>query len=151
MEMVRLGIGLYGVSAIDNSRLRNVATLKSYVSMVRKAKAGETVGYNRRTVLTRDSLIAIVPIGYADGVDRRLSNGVGRVLINGHMAPVAGNVCMDITMVDVTDVPNVKGGDTVELFGDTEPVWEMSARIGTIPYEILTGIGRRVKRIYFVE
>lgn len=151
MEMVRLGIGLYGVSAIDNSRLDNVASLKSYISLVRKAKAGETVGYNRRTVLHRDSKIAIVPIGYADGVDRRLSNGVGSVLINGVLAPIAGNVCMDIIMVDVTDVPEVKAGDVVELFGDSHPVWEMSSKIGTIPYEVLTGIGRRVKRVYFVE
>lgn len=151
MEMVRLGIGLYGVSAIDNARLCNVTTLKSYVAMVRSVRAGQTVGYNRRTVLKRDSLVAVVPIGYADGVDRRLSNGVGRVLINGRFAPVAGNVCMDICMVDVTDVPGVKAGDTVELFGDYDPVWNMSGRIGTIPYEILTGIGRRVKRVYFVE
>lgn len=151
MEMVRLGIGLYGVSAIDNSLLNNVASLKSYISLVRHAKAGETVGYNRRTVLHRDSKIAIVPIGYADGVDRRLSNGVGQVLINGRLAPIAGNVCMDIIMVDVTDVPDVKAGDVVELFGDSHPVWEMSSKIGTIPYEILTGIGRRVKRVYFVE
>ena len=150
-EMVRLGIGLYGLSALDNSRLRNVATLKSYISNVRHVKAGESVGYNRRTILKRDSLIAVVPIGYADGVDRRLSNGVGQVLIRGHFVPLAGNVCMDIIMVDVTDVPDVKAGDTVELFGDTAPVWEMSAKIGTICYEILTGIGRRVKRIYFVE
>ena len=151
MEMVRLGIGLYGISAVDNSLLCNVTTLKSYISLVRHAKAGETVGYNRRTSLKRDSLIAIVPIGYADGVDRRLSNGVGEVLINGVLAPIAGNVCMDIIMVDVTDVPNVKAGDSVQLFGDANPVWEMSAKIGTIPYEIMTGIGRRVKRVYFVE
>ena len=151
MEMVRLGIGLYGVSAIDNARLENVATLKSYISLVRTAKAGETVGYNRRTTLNRDSKIAIVPIGYADGVDRRLSNGVGQVLINGKLAPIAGNVCMDIIMVDVTDVPDVKAGDVVELFGDSHPVWKMSDKIGTIPYEVLTGVGRRVKRVYFVE
>ncbi len=151
MEMVRLGIGLYGVSAVDNKLLSNVTTLKSYISLVRHAKAGETVGYNRRTSLKRDSLIAIVPIGYADGVDRRLSNGVGEVLINGVLAPIAGNVCMDIIMVDVTDVPNVKAGDSVQLFGDANPVWDMSAKIGTIPYEIMTGIGRRVKRVYFVE
>ena len=151
MEMVRLGIGLYGVSAIDNARLRNVASLKSYVSQIRNVKAGESVGYNRRTVLSRDSRIAVVPIGYADGVDRRLSNGVGRVLINGHFAPVAGNVCMDIIMIDVTDVPSVAVGDSVELFGDSDPVWNMADRIGTICYEILTGIGRRVKRVYFLE
>lgn len=151
MEMVRLGIGLYGVSAIDNGLLRNVVTLKSYISMIRDAKAGETVGYNRRTVLNRDSRIAIVPIGYADGVDRRLSNGVGRVLIRGSFAPIVGNVCMDICMVDVTNIPDAMSGDTVEMFGDRDPVWEMSRRIGTIPYEIMTGIGRRVKRVYFVE
>ncbi len=151
MEMVRLGIGLYGVSAIDNSRLQNVATLKSYVAMIRHVKAGQTVGYNRRTTLSRDSIIAVVPIGYADGVDRRLSNGVGQVKIRGHYAPIAGNVCMDICMVDVTDIPDVTPGDTVELFGDDDPVWNMSARIGTIPYEVLTGIGRRIKRVYFVE
>ncbi|MBQ3635338.1 MAG: bifunctional UDP-N-acetylmuramoyl-tripeptide:D-alanyl-D-alanine ligase/alanine racemase [Bacteroidales bacterium] len=151
MEMVRLGIGLYGLSAVDNSRLQNVVTLKSYVSLVRNVKAGETVGYNRRTRLTRDSKIAIVPIGYADGVDRRLSNGVGRVLIRGQFSPIAGNVCMDIIMVDVTDIAGVKAGDSVELFGDTDPVWNMASRIGTICYEILTGIGRRVKRVYYVE
>lgn len=151
MEMVRLGIGLYGVSAIDNARLQNVATLKSYIAMLRPTKAGQTVGYNRRTTLGRDSVIAVVPIGYADGVDRRLSNGVGRVRIRGHYAPIAGNVCMDIIMVDVTDVPGVASGDVVELFGDADPVWNMSSRIGTIPYEILTGVGRRIKRVYFVE
>ena len=119
--------------------------------MIRHVKAGQTVGYNRRTTLSRDSIIAVVPIGYADGVDRRLSNGVGQVKIRGHYAPIAGNVCMDICMVDVTDIPDVTPGDTVELFGDDDPVWNMSARIGTIPYEVLTGIGRRIKRVYFVE
>lgn len=151
MEMVRLGIGLYGVSAVDNSLLKNVATLKSYVSMVREVRKGATVGYNRLTTLTRDSRIAVVPIGYADGVDRRLSNGVGEVLIKGQSAPIAGNVCMDICMVDVTDIGGVRAGDPVELFGDAAPVWDMSTRIGTIPYEVLTGIGRRVRRVYFVE
>lgn len=158
LEMVRLGIGLYGLSAVDNSRLRNVVTLRSYISLVRHAKAGDTVGYNRRTVLSRNSHIAIVPIGYADGVDRRLSNGVGKVLIRGQFVPIVGNVCMDIIMVDVTDIvetqkitPEELLGQTVELFGDTAPVWDMAKNIGTIGYEILTGIGRRVKRIYFVE
>lgn len=150
-EMVRLGIGLYGVSAVDNSKLRNVATLKSYISQIRPVPAGETVGYSRKTTLERDSLIAVVPIGYADGVDRRLSNGVGEVIICGKKAPIAGNVCMDICMVDITDIPEAKVGDTVTLFGDENPVWEMSDKIGTICYEILTGIGRRVKRIYYVE
>ncbi|MCF0191597.1 MAG: bifunctional UDP-N-acetylmuramoyl-tripeptide:D-alanyl-D-alanine ligase/alanine racemase [Marinilabiliaceae bacterium] len=151
MEIVRLGIGLYGISAIDCSNLRNVATLKSYISQVRSVPAGTTVGYGRKTTLERESRIAVVPIGYADGLDRRLSNGVGRVSISGVEAPIAGNVCMDICMVDVTDIENVAVGDEVTLFGDEHPVWEMSERIGTICYEVLTGIGRRVKRVYVSE
>lgn len=150
-EMVRLGIGLYGISAVDNSKLRNVITLKSYISQIRPVKKDETVGYSRKTTLHRDSLIAVVPIGYADGMDRRLSNGTGEVIICGKKAPIAGNVCMDICMVDVTDIPEAKVGDTVTIFGDENPVWEMSDKIGTIPYEIMTGIGRRVKRVYFTE
>ncbi|MCQ2230130.1 MAG: alanine racemase [Bacteroidales bacterium] len=150
-EMVRLGIGLYGISAVDNSKLRNVITLKSYISQIRPVKAEETVGYSRKTTLKRDSLIAVVPIGYADGLDRRLSNGTGEVIICSKKAPIAGNVCMDICMVDVTDIPEARVGDIVTLFGDENPVWEMSDKIGTIPYEIMTGIGRRVKRIYYTE
>lgn len=150
-EMVRLGIGLYGVSAVDNSKLRNVATLKSYIAQIHDNEAGESVGYSRKTILTRHSRIAVVPIGYADGLDRRLSNGVGEVIIRGHKAPIAGNVCMDICMVDVTDIPDACEGDEVILFGDENPVWDMAERIGTISYEVLTGIGRRVKRVYYVD
>ncbi|MCQ2227295.1 MAG: alanine racemase [Bacteroidales bacterium] len=150
-EMVRLGIGLYGVSAIDNSRLHNVVTLQSYISQIRNVPAGESIGYGRKTVVSRNSRIAVVPIGYADGLDRRLSNGVGEVMIRGSKAPIAGNVCMDICMVDVTDVNDVQVGDDVVLFGDQNPVWEMSDKIGTIPYEIMTSIGRRVKRVYSIE
>lgn len=150
-EMVRLGIGLYGVSAVDNSRLRNVATLKSYIAQIHDNEAGESVGYSRKTILTRHSRIAVVPIGYADGLDRRLSNGVGEVIIRGKNAPIAGNVCMDICMVDVTDIPDAREGDEVILFGDANPVWDMAERIGTISYEVLTGIGRRVKRVYYVD
>ena len=150
-EMVRLGIGLYGVSAIDNSRLRNVATLKSYISQIRDIEAGESVGYSRKTILKRKSRIAVVPIGYADGLDRRLSNGVGVVLVHGKPAPISGNVCMDICMIDVTDIPEAQTGDEVVLLGDQNPVWDMADKIGTICYEILTGIGRRVKRIYYFD
>lgn len=150
-EMVRLGIGLYGVSAIDNARLRNVTTLKSYISQIREINAGESVGYSRKTILKRKSRIAVVPIGYADGLDRRLSNGVGSVLVHGKPAPISGNVCMDICMIDVTDIPEAMTGDEVILFGDQNPVWEMADKIGTICYEILTSIGRRVKRIYYVD
>ncbi|MDO4461988.1 MAG: bifunctional UDP-N-acetylmuramoyl-tripeptide:D-alanyl-D-alanine ligase/alanine racemase [Bacteroidia bacterium] len=151
MEMVRLGIGLYGISAIDNAKLRNVATLKSYISQIRSVPAGTTVGYGRKTKVDRPSRIAVVPIGYADGLDRRLSNGVGEVLICGKRAPIAGNVCMDICMVDITNIPEAKVGDDVQLFGDENPVWDMSDRMGTICYEVLTGIGRRVKRVYVME
>ncbi len=151
MEMVRLGIGLYGISAINNAKLRNVATLKSYISQIRTVPAGTTVGYGRKTKLNSESRIAVVPIGYADGLDRRLSNGVGEVLICGKRAPIAGNVCMDICMVDITNIPEAKVGDDVQLFGDENPVWDMSDRMGTICYEVLTGIGRRVKRVYVME
>lgn len=150
-EMVRLGIGLYGISAVDNNLLKNVATLKSYISQIRDITAGTTVGYGRKTKVDRPSRIAVVPIGYADGLDRRLSNGVGTVIVGGKRAPIAGNVCMDICMIDITDIDNVKEGDEVVIFGDDNPVWELSDKIGTIPYEVLTGIGRRVKRIYFTE
>lgn len=151
LEMARLGIGLYGLSALNAPQLRNVCSLKSYISLLRPTPAGEGVGYNRRTILRRDSLIAVVPIGYADGLDRRLSNGNGTVIIKGHTAPIVGNVCMDICMVDVTDIAGVAEGDEVELFGDQQPVWAMADKCGTICYEILTGISRRVPRVYVVE
>lgn len=152
-EMVRLGIGLYGFgfTAEAHRELRNVCTLKSYVSQIRHVAANESVGYSRKTICSRPTTLAIVPIGYADGIDRRLSNGVGEVLIRGQKAPIAGNVCMDICMVDITDVPAVQIADEVVLFGDENPVWQMSDKIGTIPYEVLTGVGRRVKRVYYVE
>ncbi len=151
-EMVRLGIGLYGYGFSTDARknLRNVTTLKSYISQIHNINAGESIGYSRKTFLKRKSRIAVVPIGYADGLDRRLSNGVGEVIIRGQRAKIVGNVCMDICMVDVTDF-ETQIGDEVILFGDDNPVWEMSEKIGTIPYEILTGIDRRVRRIYFID
>ncbi len=152
-EMVRLGIGLYGYgfSELDKGRLRNVCTLKSYISQIQTAESGESVGYSRKTMLTRPSRIAVVPIGYADGLSRRLSNGVGEVMIRGQRVPIAGNVCMDICMIDITDLDEAQIGDEVILFGDDNPVWEMSDRIGTIPYEVLTNIGRRVTRVYYLD
>ncbi len=152
-EMVRLGIGLYGYAFSDEGRakMRNVATLKSYISQIRYTPDGQSVGYSRRTFVNRQSRIAVVPIGYADGLDRRLSNGNGEAIVRGRRAAIAGNVCMDICMLDITDIPDAKVGDEVVLFGDENPVWQMADRIGTIPYEILTGIGRRVKRVYFVD
>lgn len=149
-EMVRLGIGLYGVSANGNRQITSISRLVTTVSQIQQIKAGQTVGYSRKGVITRDSQIAILPIGYADGYDRRLSNGVGKVFVKGHIAPVVGNICMDMCMIDVTDL-EVSVGDEVELMGQHILVSEMAQTIGTIPYEILTGISQRVKRVYLQD
>jgi alanine racemase len=151
--MVRLGIGLYGVDSASTGKtdLMPAATLKSTVALVKKLKKGETVGYNRMAVLERDSIIATVSIGYADGYSRRLGNGKGFMFIKGQLAPVAGTVCMDMTMIDVTDIPGVKQGDEVIIFGKELPVKKLAEWAGTIPYEIMTGISQRVKRVYYEE
>lgn len=152
LGMVRLGIGLYGVGYDDQeqSKLRNVSTLKSTISQIKKVPKGETVGYSRAGEVQRDSLIAIVPIGYADGLNRRLSKGVGKLFVAGRIAPIVGNICMDLCMIDVTDIP-AKEGDSVIIFGEENPIANLARDLGTIPYEILTGISRRVKRVYFHE
>jgi alanine racemase len=152
-DMVRLGIGLYGVdsSAENILPLQTVATLRTTIAQLRKVKGGETVGYNQRGKLQRDSIIATIRIGYADGFSRRLGNGNGHVLINGQVANVVGNVCMDMTMVDVTDITNIKEGDVVEVFGPNLPVQQLAKWCGTIPYEIMTNISQRVKRVYYEE
>jgi Alr-MurF fusion protein len=149
-EMVRLGIGLYGVSSCGNQQVKSISRLKTSVSQIRKIEAGETVGYGRKGLATQDSEIAVLPIGYADGYDRRLSNGVGKVFVNGNIVPVIGNICMDMCMVDVTGL-QVAVGDEVELMGGHILVNDMAKTIGTIPYEILTGISQRVKRVYLQE
>jgi len=149
-EMVRLGIGLYGVSSCGNLQIKSISRLKTSISQIRKIDAGETVGYGRKGIATRDSEIAVLPIGYADGYDRRLSNGVGKVFVNGRVVPVIGNICMDMCMIDVTGL-SVAVGDEVELMGEHILVSDMANTIGTIPYEILTGISQRVKRIYLQE
>ena len=148
LDMVRLGLGLYGVDPIDNRQLHNVATLRTTILQIREVPAGDTVGYSRRTQLTRRSRIAALPIGYADGLNRHLGNRGGYCLVNGQRADYVGNICMDVCMIDVTDIPCAEG-DSVEIFGDNLPVSELSDRLGTIPYEILTGISERVKRVYF--
>jgi alanine racemase len=152
-DMVRLGIGLYGVDPAldDRATLREVSTLKTTVAQVRQIRKGETVGYNRRSVVSRDSVIATIRIGYADGFPRSLGNGAGKVWIRGHLAPVIGSVCMDMTMVDVTDLPGVASGDEVILFGKELPITDLALWAGTIPYEIMTGISQRVQRVYFEE
>lgn len=150
MDMVRLGIGLYGVSASGQKGLRNVSTLKTTILQIQDVPNGDSVGYSRRSYVKRDSRIAIIPIGYADGLDRHFSNGGGEVMINGKRCPIIGNICMDACMIDVTDI-NAKEGDSVIIFGDELPVNELSDKLETIPYEILTSISPRVKRVYFRE
>lgn len=149
-DAVRLGIGLYGISAINDPALQPVASLKSTILQIREVKQGETVGYNRNGKILRDSRIACIPIGYADGFDRRLGNGNFSVLINGHRCPTVGNICMDISMIDITDAP-AQEGDEVIFFGQEIPVNELADKLQTIPYEILTSISPRVKRVYYKE
>ncbi|HEY6954454.1 MAG TPA: alanine racemase, partial [Flavisolibacter sp.] len=153
MDMVRLGIGLYGIEVDSDDVLELVpaATLRSTIAQLKQVKAGETVSYNRKGLVSRDSLIATVRIGYADGYSRQFGNGVGKMLINGKLAPVIGTVCMDMTMVDVTDIDNVSEGDDVTVFGKKLPVQTVAEWINTIPYEVMTSISQRVKRIYFHE
>ncbi|MCQ2342037.1 MAG: alanine racemase [Paludibacteraceae bacterium] len=148
-DMCRLGIGLYGFS-FAGAKLRNVCTLKTTILSVKTVPAGETIGYGRHTVLQQDRQIAVIPIGYADGFDRRFSNYGGEVLIRGKRCPVVGNVCMDQAMIDITGT-DACVGDYVEIFGDHLPLDELANRLGTITYEILTSVSRRVTREYFYE
>ena len=150
-DMVRLGIGLYGLSFENPQNCQHISTLKTFVSGIRDMKKDTSVGYSRKGMLKRDSKIAVIPIGYADGFNRKLSNGVGTVLIHGKEVPVVGNICMDAAMIDITDIPNVQLGDEVILFGKDLPITKMAERIGTIPYEVMTSVDRRVKRIYVFE
>lgn len=152
-DMVRLGIGLYGVDSADGHQvsLETVATLKSTIAQIRTVKANDTVGYNRKGKLNRDSQIATIRIGYADGFSRRLGNRIGSIYVHGQLAPVVGSVCMDMMMVDITGIPGVKEGDSVEIFGKHLPVQQVAEWCGTIAYEIMTGISQRVKRIYVEE
>ena len=149
-DMVRLGIGLYGVSSVRKGALRSVATLKTTILQIKNRKADETVGYGRNGVLFRNSRIASLPIGYADGLDRKLSNRKGFVHIAGKRCPIIGNICMDLCMVDVTDT-NAQEGNTAVIFGSEITIEEIAKLLNTIPYEILTSISPRVKRVYFKE
>ena len=151
MDMVRLGIGLYGIEPGVGLSLKPVAALYSTIAQLKEVEAGESISYNRKTILPRRSRIATIRLGYADGYPRQLGNGVGKVVVQGQLAPIVGTICMDMFMVDVTDVPSVKEGDEVELFGKNLWVQQVAMWAGTIPYEILTGISQRVKRVYFDE
>ncbi len=152
-DMVRLGLGLYGIDSTHTiqKKLRQVSQLKTEISQLKKVSKQETIGYNRKGILKRDTIIGTVCIGYADGISRRLGNGVGKMLIHGKLAPIIGNVCMDMCMLDVTDIPNIQEGDEVLVFGTKLSVTEIASWAGTIPYEIFTGISQRVKRLYFEE
>lgn len=148
-DMVRLGIGLYGISNIGLP-LENIGTLKSTISQVKQTNAGETVGYNRKEVIAKESKIAIIPLGYADGLDRKLGNRNGCAFVNGKRVQIIGNICMDMLMLDVSGV-EVKQGDKVEFFGPNISIKEVAKNADTIPYEVLTGISQRVKRVYIQE
>lgn len=151
-DMVRLGIGLYGVSAggEEQQYLRNVSTLKTVISQIRAVPAGDSIGYSRKYIASRNMHVATIPVGYADGLRRSLSNGNGHVVIHGEKAPIVGNVCMDMTMIDVTDIP-CQEGDEVEIFGSSLSLNELAKMSGTIAYEILTSISQRVKRVYLQD
>jgi Alr-MurF fusion protein len=149
-DMVRLGIGHYGISSLPDMNLKQVCALKTIILQIKTVKAGDTVGYSRKGIVNIDKRIAILPIGYADGFDRKLGNGVGEVLVNGQRAKVIGNVCMDLIMIDVTGI-DANEGDQVEIFGDHLTISEMAYWLKTIPYEVLTSVSRRVKRVYFQE
>jgi alanine racemase len=150
MDMCRLGLGLYGVDPRDNRILSTVSTLKTTILQMRHVPAGDTVGYSRKGKIERDSVIAAIPIGYADGLNRHLGNRHCYCLVNGQKAEYVGNICMDVAMIDVTGI-DCHEGDRVEIFGEHLPVTVLSDIIDTIPYEILTGVSNRVKRVYFQD
>lgn len=151
-EMARLGIGLYGIAATEEEQkhLRHVSTLKTTISQLKNVPAGETVGYSRKGIAKENMRIATVPIGYADGLSRKLSNGAGKMFINGKPARIFGNVCMDMCMLDVTGI-NCAEGDEVIVFSPDFPITDLATDMGTIAYEVLTNVSRRVKRVYYQE
>ncbi|HNL38251.1 MAG TPA: alanine racemase C-terminal domain-containing protein, partial [Saprospiraceae bacterium] len=151
-DMVRLGIGLYGIDSSGlQEQLRVVNTLKATISQVKSVPSGETVGYNRNGTVHRSSRIATISVGYADGFLRLAGGGRYAVGIHNRLAPTVGNVCMDMSMVDVTDIPEAREGDEVVVFGETPPVQDLAAALQTIPYEVFTNISERVKRVYWQE
>ncbi len=151
-DMVRLGIGVYGVAVVDEDRgkLHNVMSLKTTIKQIKEYDAGETIGYGRHGKITKPTRIAVIPIGYADGLRRELGNGNACFWVNGKAAPIVGNVCMDLTMIDVTGI-DCQEDDTAVLFDDNHPIEIIAEACHTIPYEIMTRISQRVKRIYVKE
>jgi alanine racemase len=151
LDMVRVGIGLYGTSASANNGFRKVATLKTTIAQIRQVPAGASVGYERAAIMEKDTHIATVRIGYADGYDRRFSNGVGKMYIKGVLCPVVGLVCMDMTMIDVSELKDISIDDEVEIFGEHIAVETLAKWSGINMYEMMSGINARVKRIYIEE
>jgi Alr-MurF fusion protein len=151
-SMVRLGISLYGAASLkeEQPKLVPVTRLKSIISQVKVVAAGESVGYNRAYKARNEIRMAIVPIGYADGLSLSLSNGKGHLLLNGKLVPIIGKVCMDMCMVDVSGI-EAEEGDEVIIFGPERPIEDLAKEMGTIPYEVLAGLSRRVKRVYYHE
>lgn len=151
-DMVRLGIGLYGIAPTpeEQEKLENVSTLRSIISQIKHVPADDSIGYNRRYKAKNDTTIAVVPIGYADGLSRALSNGIGHLKVNGQFAPIVGSICMDMTMIDITCI-KAHEGDEVIIFGKELPITRLADEMGSIPYEILSGVSQRVKRVYFQE
>jgi alanine racemase len=152
-DMCRLGLGLYGYGYEHNDELKPVATLKTRIVQLRRRSKGETIGYGRSQSLERDSVIATIPVGYADGLDRHLGGGRWNMLVAGHEVPTVGRICMDSCMIDVTDVEGVNEGDEVVIFSSARgnTLEDMAAVLGTISYEIMTSVAARVKRIYVRE
>jgi len=149
-DMIRLGIGLFGLMDKHNQELENVLSLTTQISQIKLVKTGESVGYGRTYMATHDHLIGIIPVGYADGLRRGLSQGNWSVLINGKQAPIIGNICMDMCMVNLEGI-EAKTGDEAEVFGNTNSIFEMAENLKTIPYEIIAGMSSRVHRVYIDE
>jgi alanine racemase len=141
---------LYGIGANESEQrqLQNVSALKTVIAQIKQLSTGETVGYNRNHKVVRDMRVGIIPIGYADGLPRKFGNGKGSVWVNEKLAPVIGNVCMDMCMIDLTNIP-AQENDEVVIFGDQQPATEIAKTLETIPYEVFTSISRRVKRVYY--
>lgn len=150
-DMVRLGIGLFCPTSAFEEDIKNVNTLKTTILQIHNVKSGEYVGYGANNILQNDTRIAVIPIGYADGLNRKLGNGRGEVVVRGKRAKIIGTICMDTTMIEITGIEHVTEGDEVVIFGHEMPLHEVAQRLDTIPYEVLTSVSSRVKRVYLKE
>ncbi|MCF0209816.1 MAG: alanine racemase, partial [Bacteroidales bacterium] len=151
-DMVRLGIGMYGIGVNENQQqyLRTVHRFKTIITQVREIEAGEDVSYSRKFVSKSKTKIGVIPVGYADGLNRHLGNEKLTVYVNGYYAPIIGNICMDMCMIDISNI-EAKAGDTVVIFGEENPAAKLAKILDTIPYEIFTSLAQRLKRVYFFE